>query len=148
MKKIVILSVIVIIVIAFLSLDRKPKINLSQKAIRIGSQELTVETAQTTAQITVGLGNRDSLGSDGMLFVMPVRTIPTFWMKDMRFDLDFVWIDADTVIDITENVSAQQADPDSKLRVYSPRFPVTHVLEMNSGAIQKLGIRIGDRVSL
>lgn len=116
--------------------------------ISIGSQKLSVEVAKTTAEISLGLGQRDTLGSDGMLFVMPSRAIPTFWMKDMRFDLDFVWIDGSSVIDLTENVSAQRGEPDSALRIYAPKSPATHVLELNAGEIKKRGIKVGDSVKL
>ncbi len=116
--------------------------------IQISSQTLSVEVAKSIPEITLGLGQRDVLGSDGMLFVMPVRVIPTFWMKDMQFDLDFVWIDTDKVIDLTENVSAQRGEPDYKLKMYSPRAPATHVLELNAGEIKKRGIQVGQTVQL
>jgi uncharacterized membrane protein (UPF0127 family) len=148
MKKLLLFSPIVLVFILFLAALQRPDVPTNRESIRIGSQELTVEVAKTDPEITLGLGERDSIGSDGMLFVLPTRIVPTFWMKNMRFDLDFVWIDGDTVIDITENVSAQNGEPDSKLSVYSPRSPATHVLEMDSGAVQKLGIRIGDKASL
>lgn len=121
---------------------------IHQQSIKIGTQSLSVEIAKTIPEITLGLGQRETLGSDGMLFVLPVRVIPTFWMKDMHFDLDFIWIDRTRVVDLTEHVSAQRGDPDYKLRVYSPRGPVTHVLEMESGAVKKKGINIGDTVQL
>lgn len=127
---------------------KSEQIGIQTQTIRIGTQKLSVEIARTIPQITLGLGQRDSLGSDGMLFVMPIRSTPSFWMKDMQFDLDFVWIDTNIVVDLTENVSAQRGEPDSRLRIYSPRFPVTHVLEMNSGEVKKLGIKIGDVVQM
>ena len=116
--------------------------------LTIGKQQLHVEIAQTNSQITLGLGERDVLGSDGMLFVMPSRSIPAFWMKGMRFDLDFVWIDGVKVVDITQNVSAQKGSPENELRVYSPQVAVTHVLELNAGEVGRRGISIGDEVFL
>lgn len=115
--------------------------------IRIGEAELSVEVVKTSSAITLGLGERDILGSDGMLFVMPSRDIPSFWMKGMRFDLDFVWIDGSSVVDITENVPAQPEVSMDQLRTYSPRVPVTHVLELNAGEVQKRGIGFGDTVT-
>ncbi len=116
--------------------------------IQVGAESLSVEVVDTPEKITKGLGYRDTLGSDGMLFVMPTRSIPTFWMKGMRFDLDFVWIDSNTVVDLSANVLAEPKVPDAQLKIYSPKAPVTHVLELPSGDIEKKGIRIGDKVSL
>lgn len=147
MKKTLLLIPVIIFILVLIFIG-KPTNSSKLKVIKIGARSLSVELAQTIPEITLGLGQRDALGSDGMLFVMPEKSIPTFWMKDMRFDLDFVWIDTDRVIDLTENVSAQRGDPEYKLRVYSPRLPATHVLEMNSGEVQKMGIKIGDSVRL
>ncbi len=120
------------------------KSNVPTEPIEVGSQTLFVEVARTSDQITRGLGQRDSIGSDGMLFVLPGKSIPSFWMKDMRFDLDFIWLNENTVVDLTENVSAQRGEPENRLKVYSPSVPVTHVLEMKAGDIKRRGIRIGD----
>jgi uncharacterized protein len=118
----------------------------TDKTMRIGSQTLFIEEVSTPEKITKGLGERDTLGSDGMLFVMPSRGIPAFWMKGMRFDLDFIWIDGDRVVDVTENVRLEPGIPESSLRIYSPRYPVTHVLELNAGEIKKRDIKVGDPV--
>lgn len=148
MKKIIFFSIIFITTIIIISVIRRPQTSSSRQTIQIGSQEISVEIAKSISEISKGLGQRDTLGSDGMLFVMPLRIIPSFWMKDMHFDLDFVWIDSNTVIDLTENVSAQRGDPDSMLRIYSPKSPATHVLEMKAGEVQKRGIKVGDAVQL
>lgn len=123
------------------------RLPLNQAWIQIGKTRLTVEMVTGAQAISRGLSDRDVLGSDGMLFVLPERTVPTFWMKGMRFDLDFVWIDGTHVVDVTENVSAQHGVPEYQLKVYSPKAVVTHVLEMNAGEISKRQIHVGDRVS-
>lgn len=144
MKKIVL--VLTISLVAFLAIKMGRTNPVAQKTVQIGSQSLSIEVVSTPAEITKGLGERDALGSDGMLFVMPSREIPSFWMMGMRFDLDFIWIDGDKVIDITENVSAEPGANPNQLKTYSPKSPVTHVLEMNAGEVQKRGIKIGDTV--
>lgn len=117
------------------------------KSLRIGQNSLQVEIADSVPKITLGLGERDTLGSDGMLFVMPTRTVPAFWMKGMRFALDFVWIDGNRVIDLTENVPAEPTVSDANLKIHSPKSPATHVLELNAGEIKRRGISIEDTVS-
>ncbi len=84
-----------------------------------------------------------------MLFVFPTEQRPGFWMKDMRFPLDFVWISAGRhVAGVTENVPAPSpGTADGALPLYSPDSPVLYVLEVNGGAVRRSGVRAGDPVA-
>ena len=62
---------------------------------------LRLEVADTDASRTLGLSGRDSLDSGaGMLFTFDAPGIYPFWMKDMKFPLDMVWIDSGKVVDV------------------------------------------------
>jgi uncharacterized membrane protein (UPF0127 family) len=75
-----------------------------------------------------------------MLFDLHETSVPTFWMKGMRFALDLVWIgDDERVVAVTANVPPQPGASDTQLRRYSPVAPVRYVLELNSGAAARLG---------
>lgn len=114
------------------------------KLLRINDSVFNVEIARSPAELTLGLGKRKELGADGMLFVLPVRIVPQFWMKDMEFGLDFVWIDGERVVALTEKVPAPSNG--SAPQAVSPGLQVTHVLELPLGDIAKHGIKVGDRV--
>lgn len=115
--------------------------------VTIGAHTFTVEVAATPQQISQGLSGREQVGADGMLFMMPRREVPLFWMKDMHFPLDFIWIDGNTVVDLTEHVPAPDPQtPLEELPRYSPAVPATHVLEVPVGIVSKLGIQKGDAV--
>ena len=116
-------------------------------ALQVGGADLRVEAVTTVESITQGLGNRDEIGSDGMLFFLPEKRIATFWMKGMRFDLDMVWIDGDTVIGVTSNVPALENDT-QKLQTYSSPSEVDYVLELPAGDAEKRGITSGDSVTI
>ena len=83
-----------------------------------------------------------------MLFIHDDEKRYTFWMKDMRFALDMLWIDAGcTVADISAEVPPPEpGQSDRSLPLISPETPVLHVLEINSGTAAGLGIAIGDAV--
>src|SRR6185295_2825118 len=69
--------------------------------ITIGHTELSVEIADTDVAREKGLSNRDQLAEDhGMLFDFKNTATdrPNFWMKEMRFDLDFLWVKDNDVI--------------------------------------------------
>lgn len=110
----------------------------SQHTLLVNNQPLMVEVVKTPASIQLGLSGRDSIATDGMLFVMPTIDLHGFWMKDMRFDLDLVWIKDCQVIGVTAGVPAPApGTPIESLSTYQPPGPVDMVLEipnMNSPA--------------
>ena len=57
-------------------------------------EEIPVEVADTLKKRSLGLGKRASLKKGwGMLFVFEKRKPHRFWMKDMQFPLDIIWLD-------------------------------------------------------
>ncbi len=111
----------------------------------IGS--LFVSVVVSPSALERGLSGQSEVPMQGMLFVLPERAIPNFWMKDMLFDLDLIWIDNSTIVDITSNVPApDKQTPLSELARYSPTKPVTLVLEIPAGQSDQLGLKIGDSI--
>lgn len=115
--------------------------------IKIGSTNLQVETADTEAKRTQGLSDRLSMNeNEGMLFKFDNPGIYMFWMKDMRFPLDFIWIRGDKVVQIDKNI-----DPPGKTygipAIITPHEKIDQVLEVNAGWADKYGIKEGDIVT-
>lgn len=110
---------------------------------------LRIEIASTPEQSERGLGFRDALAEDGgMLFDLGGTRVQEFWMKGMRFALDFIWIDEDRrVVGITAGVQPQPAAADAELRRYAPPVAVRYVLEINAGAAARLGIATGTELT-
>lgn len=83
-----------------------------------------------------------------MLFVYSEERKRTFWMKDMRFPLDLIWISADcTVAGITENAPIPEPGQSERdLPRFSSEVPVSHVLEVNAGTSQRHQITTGSPV--
>jgi uncharacterized membrane protein (UPF0127 family) len=95
-----------------------------------------------------GLSGRSSLADDqAMLFVYDTPATLSFWMKDMNFPLDFVWIRDFTVVAVNENIPHPAANGGETYRLASP-VPADMVLEINAGQIEYYGIEIGDEVDL
>lgn len=111
--------------------------------LKIGSNYYHLEIADTQAKREKGLSGRDSLGeNEGMIFLLPYPARYSFWMKDMKFPLDFVWLLDDKIVDLTPT-----ARPEEGLAVftdYVPRLPANRVIELNSGTISKESLKIGD----
>lgn len=104
--------------------------------MRLGEESLQVELANTPASAIQGLGNRDSLENDGMLFVFPDKQVQTFWMKDMRFAIDIIWIADGAIIGRVENVQPPWPGATSVfLERYVSPGPIDMVLETLPGKI-------------
>lgn len=121
---------------------------LSEKKafVKIKDKEFKAELANTLETRTIGLSRRSKMNEDdAMLFVFDNPAYHSFWMKDMKFDIDIIWIYYDTIIDIKENVRhplTQNLD----LELYSPKSKGNMVLEIVAGTASKYGFSIGDRV--
>ena len=114
--------------------------------ITIGKQTFTLDIADTDEKRSQGLSGRGKLEeTQGMLFLFPQKDMYAFWMKDMLFPLDLIWIDEDTVVDISENVPIPFTA--TYLPRYQPKAPVNRVLEVNSGLTKKYGIIPGMKVA-
>ena len=108
-----------------------------------------MDIASTPEEKRIGLSGREGLGPmSGMLFLYESGKPYQFWMKDMLFAIDIVWIAPDcTVGDITHEIQPPRAGaPDSEVPRASPSVEAAHVLEIVAGASRELGLEIGDAV--
>ncbi|MDE2037990.1 MAG: DUF192 domain-containing protein [Patescibacteria group bacterium] len=117
--------------------------SLSIEPIKAPRGTIRAFVASTSDEQEKGLGDRASLPADeGMLFPFAAPGDYGFWMKDMRFDLDMVWISADKrVAGVARGVRA-----DSYPEVVYPPSPISYVLELDAGRAAELGIATGTRL--
>lgn len=121
---------------------------LKTGTFRIGDKIFSVEIADTLRSRAQGLSGRKSINEDsGMLFVFQIPASYSFWMKDMNFPLDMVWIRSGKVIGITENVPSPTGGIFS-LPTYSPPDTIDQILEINAGASKKFDLKAGDSAVL
>ncbi len=114
----------------------------------INGIKINLELAESRGAISLGLGNRNKLGSDsGMLFIFSESDYYNFWMKDMRFPIDIIWIQGDIIIDISKNVFPEFGVNLEKMKLYQPRQKANRVLEVNAGFADKNNIKIGDKIA-
>lgn len=114
------------------------------RVVKIGGAKLTVEVAATLPAQRQGLSNRVSLPSNGgMLFVYRDKDIRYFWMKDMRFPLDVLWLADGRVVGLQENIPPPA--PGQEPFRFQSSLPADGVLEVNSGWIRKHNIKIGEQ---
>ena len=115
----------------------------TEQVLIINGAPLLVERATTPAEQARGLARRWCRLSDeeGMYFVYPELNQPTFWMKDMHFSIDILWLANGEVVGVEQHVQ-----PDGGDKRYQPVQLVDRVLEVRAGWISRHHIEIGTRV--
>lgn len=125
-------------------------VRLSGKQVRrfgwveIGDQRYRVVYAISPADRQQGLSGRSAIGADGMAFINPQSERSLFWMYQMQFPLDFVWVSEGKVVDLHEQVPAP--GPSGEIVRLVPRQAVDMVIEFPSGTIGREKITIGTPV--
>jgi uncharacterized membrane protein (UPF0127 family) len=121
---------------------------LGSKTAIIKDKTISLEIADSPEELQKGLSQRDSLSKDsGMLFIFDKSEKYQFWMKDMRFPIDIIYLNNEKVVTIFANVP-HQIDNVPNLNLYEPKSPANRVLELNAGKAKELGVKEGDTIKI
>ncbi|MEY4731720.1 MAG: hypothetical protein RL681_666 [Candidatus Parcubacteria bacterium] len=137
----------VLIILGYYVFGIRPKSDYGQATVLLGGQEFRTDIADTADKQAIGLSGRPSLGQDeGMLFVFGGYASRTFWMPDMNFPIDIIWIKDDVVVGSAENAQPEPGVSMFRLKRYSSPGPVDKVFEVSAGTVSRLGVKVGDRI--
>ena len=102
--------------------------------VHIQGKEWNIKRVDTRESREQGLSHACSFDKkEGMLFKFEEKGTYGFWMKDMDFALDIIWLDENLkVIDKIENLS-----PNTYPNVYYPKSEALYVLEVMAGEFSK-----------
>lgn len=160
MKKIIIVYIILIVAVLALAFFRgrffnffgkKNSVNSSSRASTatavINGKTFNLMLAKSEQEQTTGLSGRASLNANsGMLFIFNTPGQYKFWMKDMKFPLDIIFINENKVVDIAENAPIPTTTNLNQLPRYQPKEAANKVLEINAGLSKKYNIKTGDTI--
>ncbi|MFC1727356.1 DUF192 domain-containing protein [Patescibacteria group bacterium] len=120
--------------------------NLSpQPYIEINQTQIWVEIASSSAQKAKGLSDReDILPNNGMLFLYNTSSRHSFWMKGMKFALDFIFIEDQEVVDLVKNVPPPLSGEIPQSIWAKKKF--NKAIEVKGGMIDSWQIQVGDQV--
>ncbi len=111
--------------------------------LRLGQARFRVEVAMTPEESALGLMYRRQLEPDaGMIFVFEEQRHLRFWMKNTYIPLSIAFIDQRGQI-----VDIQDMQPLDETVIESAR-PARYAVEVNQGALEKAGVRVGDWMNL
>ncbi len=113
----------------------------SKSYVNIHNTFYNLFLARSPEERARGLSGRDGLKEDeGMFFVFPKEGRHGFWMKDMSFPIDVLWLNKEgKVIHIVENMK-----PNSYPKTYYPDIPASFAVELPANSVSKTKVKVGD----
>ena len=148
-KRKVFLSVIIVILflstgfILYQNFHHKEILQNNIKYVKIAGVNVQVDLALTAEEQRQGLSGRSGLDGDkGMLFVFDSPDKYFFWMKDMKFPIDMIWISEDFRVVYIKKDARPELFPEN----YGPKENAKYVLEVVSGFSDKNSLKIGDKL--
>lgn len=116
--------------------------------VTINNHAFSVAIAKSSKDKQVGLSSRASLGKDeGMIFSFGTPDYYHFWMKNMKFPIDIIYIKDRKIVTILDNVPVPTTNPDNP-ETYQPTEAADTVLEIGAGVAKQYGIKVGDSVTI
>lgn len=111
------------------------------RTVELKGERILVTVAETEKERREGLSGRATLPpNEGMLFIFSTPGMYGFWMKDMAFPIDILWLDSDKkIMTIKKNVS-----PSTYPEVLYPEGDALYVLELPAGFADAHGVALGD----
>lgn len=153
MKKVLLVFTLLLIIVGGFYLTQKyvkqgGSLFFSKKAsiVIIGDYSFKVAVATSQQEQEIGLSETKSLSQDqGMIFLFQKPDYYSFWMKNMKFPIDIIYINGDKIVTIKNNIAPPKSDKES-LIIYTPAEPSDKVLEIQAGLSEKYNFKNGDKV--
>lgn len=136
--EIIILSGLIIVLFMILYFKKSPT---KYTTVKIEDTEIRAEIADTFTERMKGLMFRKTLPeNEGMLFVFDNEDYHGFWMMNMSFPIDIIFVNKEKkVVDMVKNVQPCRLS----CSTYKPKKRAMYVLEVNANFTEKHDIGIG-----
>jgi len=114
--------------------------------IEIGKKKYKLFEAVSEVEKSLGLSVFDQINSDeGMIFYFDKPAYHSMYMKDMKFDIDIIFLDQGfKVITIHENVSVSSYRSQNDFEIFKSYSPSKYVIELSAGEVEKNKLKVGD----
>jgi hypothetical protein len=109
--------------------------------------KVLVDIAITDKQLQDGLAIKNSLKeNEGMLFFLGEPRKASFWMKDMKFPIDIIWLNESfSIVHIEREL--QPCESIFTCKTFKPNSDALYVLETIAGFANKHDLKIGDVIN-
>lgn len=121
--------------------EGKPQAGLATINLKVGSQNVRADVANTDATRQIGLMFRPKMGKqEGMLFVFPEVAYHAMWMRNTLIPLSVAYMnERGVIVSIHEMQALSEA-------VHQATGPARYALEMNAGWFGSNKVNVGDTI--
>jgi uncharacterized membrane protein (UPF0127 family) len=114
--------------------------------VTINRYNISAFVADTDAKRIEGLSGIENIAQDqGMLFILDYPSKQGFWMKEMKFPLDIIWVDNNnTVVHVEKRL--QPCTSIFFCPVFTPLKDAKFVLETRAGFADSHSVKEGTRI--
>ncbi|MEX0931776.1 MAG: DUF192 domain-containing protein [Candidatus Paceibacterota bacterium] len=122
-----------------------PQYKYTDAEVSIRDAVFSVHVADTPEEQVQGLSFQESLPEySGVWFAFDSPSPRGFWMKDMLFPIDIIWLNsAMQVVHVEHSLT-----PDTYPQTFAPPVSAQFVLEIRAGLAEREGIVVGDSASI
>jgi len=125
----------------------EPTVDSAKAFVIANGKSIPVELALDAAALERGLSYRPSLpDGEGMLFLFDRPQVQMFWMYEMRFPIDIIFINGTRVVRVASRVPTPTAG--EYPAIISSVEGADAVLEINAGKAEEWGIGAGTEVRI
>jgi uncharacterized membrane protein (UPF0127 family) len=112
----------------------------------VDNYKILVDIAITDKQVQEGLAIKNSLNeNEAMLFFLGEPEKASFWMKNMKFPIDIIWLNENfSIVHMEHELEPCKSTFDCKS--YTPNAEALYVLETINGFAKKHNLEIGDKI--
>ncbi len=136
---------ILVTVLAFLNYNYPDK--KTPQAI-INNHIFSLEIVKTDKEREIGLAKYKNIPQNfGMLFFFEKPDFHSFWMKNMKFPIDIIFIRNNKIVTIFKNASPPKSNNEF-IPIYRTKELSDSVLEINAGLSDKYNFKTGDFVKI
>jgi uncharacterized membrane protein (UPF0127 family) len=138
------LGILILLIVVFIEMNYF--ISQTPRA-EINGYTFSLYLAKTSQEQEVGLAKFNKINKNqGMLFIFSKPDYYSFWMKNMKFPIDIIFIDKNVIVDIFQNVPFPKNN--NNLPIYTTHKKADSVLEINSGLSKEYKIKTGDKINI
>lgn len=139
--------IIVFVLVALIGIFYYKNLLYQTTTVVVNGYSLRVLEAASDQQRQRGLSKRKRLAENqGMLFIFSQEQPLAFWMKDMQFPIDIIWLDSKKrVVHMEQNLPP--CPPNGTCPAYQPNVLAQYGLETTAGFVQKHHVVLGQVIN-
>ncbi|MEK7534060.1 MAG: DUF192 domain-containing protein [Patescibacteria group bacterium] len=121
--------------------DKRPTVTINKYTFNL-------YVAKTPKDREIGLSKYNNIPQNfGMIFLFDKPDFYSFWIKDMKFPIDIIFIRNGRIVTIHKNVKPP-TNSNENPPIYRSSEPADIVLEINAGLSEKYNFKEGDVMRL